>query len=204
MSDTKALISVEDIKLLVYKESGYRMQIRDNDPLLSVIYTNLAVLGKALEAASTISEAANSAIRLIPGVADKEVERARHDAVTKMSESIDGLARKAGEIALEVAGTAAETTRLEAGWFAAISMSLFGALMVAVGAYVGDNRTSWGSSVAIGTVFALGMVAGMFVGHHVSIAVREKQAARARAKAYFENPERLKWKESLENEIRRK
>ena len=204
MNDRKPLISVDDLKLLIYKESGYRMQIRDDDPLLSVIYTNLAVLGRALETAATINNAATAAIRMLPGLADKEVDRARRDAVSKMADSIDGLARKAGEIALEMAGTAAETARLEAGWFAALSMSLFGALMVAVGAYVGDNRATWGNPAAIGTGFALGIIAGAFMGHYISIDLREKQAARARAKAYFENPERLKWKERLESEMHRK
>lgn len=204
MYDKKPLISVEDLKLLIYKESGYRMQIRDNDPLLSVIYTNLAVLGKALETAATINQEATAAIRQLPEVADKEVDRARHHAVEQMAESIDGLARKAGEIALEIAGTAAETARLEAGWFASLSMSLFGALMIALGAYLGDNRAAWGSSVVMGVCLALGVIAGAFMGHRISVTVREKQVAHSRAKAYFKDAERLKWKESLENEMRRK
>ena len=203
MNDKKPLISVEDLKLLIYKESGYRMQIRDNDPLLSVIYTNLAVLGKALETAAAINREATAAISRLPGVADQEVDRAHRDAVEKMAESIDGLARKAGEIALEIAGTAAESTRLEAGWFAAIAMSLFGALMLAVGVFVGDSRAGWESPVAIGACSALSIIAGAFVGHRISVTVREKLAARAQAEAYWKDPERLKWMARVENAIRR-
>lgn len=42
------LPSIDELVMLVYKESGYKMQISGEDPLLSVVYLNQAVLGATL------------------------------------------------------------------------------------------------------------------------------------------------------------
>lgn len=199
MSDTKPMVSVEELKLLIYKESGYRMQIREDDPLLSVVYTNLAVIGKALETAATINDKATTAINQLPAIANQEVERARCDATARMAESIDALAHKAGEIAMQVAGTAAETARLEAGWFAALAITLFGTVMVAGGAYVGGSRESWGIGGVVAGGAALGILAGIVIGYYANGHISETRAR----KAYWDEPGRKAWRADIQRALQK-
>ena len=54
------LISVDALKKLVYEKSGYQMQLASGeDPLLTTIYINQAVLGQAIEYATNQMLAAN-------------------------------------------------------------------------------------------------------------------------------------------------
>ena len=48
------MISVAELKQLIYKETGYKIQVQDNDPILAAFYVNLATLGEALKHAEQI------------------------------------------------------------------------------------------------------------------------------------------------------
>ncbi len=103
----KNFISVDELKLLVHKESGYKIQISDDDPLLTTIYINKAVLGAALGEAAELQKKTMELIDRLPGAADKEMERAGEKA-------INTLAGRVGTIADKIAGDAAEATAADA------------------------------------------------------------------------------------------
>ena len=103
----KNFISVDELKLLVHKESGYKIQISDDDPLLTTIYINKAVLGAALGEAAELQKKTMELIDRLPGAADKEMERAGEKA-------INTLAGRVGTTADKIAGDAAEATAADA------------------------------------------------------------------------------------------
>ena len=103
----KNFISVDELKLLVHKESGYKIQISDDDPLLTTIYINKAVLGAALGEAAELQKKTMELIDRLPGAADKEMERAGEKA-------INTLAGRVGTNADKIAGDAAEATAADA------------------------------------------------------------------------------------------
>ena len=103
----KNFISVDDLKSLVHKESGYKIQISDNDPLLTTIYVNKAVLGAALGEAGELQKKAIAVIERLPGAADKELKRAGDAAISSLSTEV-------GKIAQRIAGDAAAATAAKA------------------------------------------------------------------------------------------
>ena len=110
-----------------------------------------------------------------------------------------------GEIAHEMGemiGFTTEKTRLDTEWKATGAMAVFGALMLGCGVYVGDNRAGWASPVAFGAVCALGLVAGVAIGYVVSSTLRDKLAAHARAKAFWNDPARRAWHKRIHDALR--
>lgn len=94
------LISIDELKSLVYKASGFRIQIGDNDPLLTTVYINLAVLGSALELAGDLQDKIAEQISSLPAAAEREMKRAGA-TVTEI------LAKDVGRLANQIAGDAA-------------------------------------------------------------------------------------------------
>lgn len=103
----KNFISVDDLKALVHKESGYKIQINDDDPLLTTIYINKAILGAALGEAGELQQKTMDLLGRLPGTADKEMQRAGEKAIT-------ALAGQVGLIANKIAGDAAAATAADA------------------------------------------------------------------------------------------
>lgn len=132
-SDT--LISVPDLKLLVHRLSGYKIQIGDDDPLLTTVYINRAVLGAALHRAETVQNAVKQQIASLPGAADLEMKRAAGEAVA-------GLTAEVGKIANRIAGNVAAAERNKAFYGAVVASSVGAVVCVAIGfgAGVGWNK----------------------------------------------------------------
>ena len=125
-------ISVDELKLLVHKESGYRIQIGDNDPILTTIYINKAVLGAALGEAGELQKKTLDLIERLPGVADKEMERAGEKAITALADQVGYIANKiAGDTA---AATAADARSTAAKWQG--GMLVVGMLIGVTGTYL--------------------------------------------------------------------
>lgn len=101
------MISVGELKELIYRETGYKLQVHDNDPILSTFYINLATLGEALKHAEDIQTAARGVIDSLPGAADREMQRAGNAAVRSLSAEV-------GRIAQELAGNAAAIEKAKA------------------------------------------------------------------------------------------
>ncbi|HZW14442.1 MAG TPA: DUF6753 family protein [Noviherbaspirillum sp.] len=132
-SDT--LISIPDLKLLVHRLSGYQIQIGDDDPLLTTVYINRAVLGAALHRAETLQNAVKRQIASLPGAADLEMKRAAGEAVA-------GLTAEVGKIANRIAGNVAAAERNKA-FYGAVVASVVGAVAcvaIGFGAGVGWNK----------------------------------------------------------------
>jgi len=126
MEKGKPLISVDDLKLLIHKESGYQIQIRDNDPLLSVIYTNLAVLGKALEAVDSINSHATRVMNSLPGAADKEMARAGNAVIAQLADYV-------GRTARVIAGDAVKAHQYKSLCLAVVALAIAAAIFGSTG-----------------------------------------------------------------------
>ncbi|MEI7613282.1 MAG: hypothetical protein WCK63_10255 [Betaproteobacteria bacterium] len=137
----------------------------------------------------------------LPAALEKENERARVDSVGKMAEAVTSLAGVAGEVAYGMVDTVTETARLNSAWKAAVAMSGFGSLLVALGAFVGNERAAWGSPVAFGVIFVIGAIAGVLMGYFVFKTAREKKDFRDRATAYYKSPHRVKMREGVASEL---
>lgn len=94
------MISVADLKQLIYRETGYKIQVQDNDPILAAFYVNLATLGEALKHAECIQESIKGVINSLPASADREMQRAGDAALRTLSSEV-------GRIAQRLAGDAA-------------------------------------------------------------------------------------------------
>lgn len=106
------MISIADLKQLIYRETGYKIQVQDNDPILATFYVNLATLGEALKNAEQIQDATRTIIKSLPGVADQEIKRAGDAALRALSTEV-------GRIAQRLAGDAAAAEKAYAISFAA-------------------------------------------------------------------------------------
>lgn len=106
------MISIADLKQLIYRETGYKIQVQDNDPILATFYVNLATLGEALKNAEQIQDATRTVISSLPGVADREIKRAGDAALGALSTEV-------GRIAQRLAGDAAAAEKSHAISFAA-------------------------------------------------------------------------------------
>ncbi|MDD2742233.1 MAG: hypothetical protein PHV02_08160 [Rhodocyclaceae bacterium] len=131
----KNFISIDELKLLVHKASGYKIQISDNDPILTTVYINREVLGAALGEAAELQQKAIDAIERLPGAAEKEMKRASDAAIASLSTQV-------GKIAKEIAGDSAAAERHNAFTKAAsISVGaviLIGAFFGVSGYYLGE------------------------------------------------------------------
>lgn len=94
------MISIEQLKEMIYRESGYKIQVHDNDPILTTFYVNLATLGEALRNAGQIQQTTKNMIDSLPGAADKEMKRAGDAAISALSVEV-------GRVAQQIAGDAA-------------------------------------------------------------------------------------------------
>ena len=75
-----------------------------------------------------------------------------------------------------------------------IATTIFGIVMVAIGAFIGGNRENWGISGVVATGVAFGMIAGIGIGYFAKVKIEE---ARKR-KAYWDDPKRKQWRKDLE------
>lgn len=94
------MISIEQLKELIYRESGHKIQVHDNDPILTTFYINLATLGEALKNADQIQQTTRDVIDSLPGAADREMKRAADAAISALSGEV-------GRVAQQIAGDAA-------------------------------------------------------------------------------------------------
>lgn len=145
------LISVEDLKLLIYKESGYKIQISGDDPFLTMVYTNIAVLGESLKAAGRLQESAIEQINKLPGAADLEMKRAGDAAITSLSAEVGRIAQKIAQNAAE-----AETSKAakDAAKLASVTILICAALFGTAGYGIGIWRNSESINAARDEVIA--------------------------------------------------
>lgn len=108
------MISVAELKQLIYQETGYKIQIQDNDPILAAFYVNLATLGEALKHAERIQTATQEVINSLPGAANLEMQRASEKALRALSTEVGRIAQSvAGDsIAIEKAKAISKATKL--------------------------------------------------------------------------------------------
>ena len=88
------MISVSDLKQLIYRETGYKIQVQDNDPILAAFYVNLATLGEALKHAEEIQDATKTVIKSLPGAADLEMKRAGDVVMRSLSAEVSRIAQR--------------------------------------------------------------------------------------------------------------
>ncbi|MDD4979528.1 MAG: hypothetical protein PHI29_12955 [Gallionella sp.] len=105
------MISVAELKQMIYKESGYKIQVQDNDPILTTFYVNLATLGEALKHAEHIQRITKDVINSLPGAADLEMQRAGEVVMRSLSAEV-------GRIAHRLAGDSASAEKAHAISFA--------------------------------------------------------------------------------------
>jgi F0F1-type ATP synthase membrane subunit b/b' len=118
------MISISDLKQMIYRETGYRIQVQDNDPILATFYINLATLQEALKHAEHVQNIAKDVINTLPGAANKEMQRAADQVLLSLSAEI-------GHIAQRIAGDAARAEKANA-ILTATKWSLFGLLISAI------------------------------------------------------------------------
>ncbi|MDY7545071.1 hypothetical protein RGU75_02335 [Glaciimonas sp. CA11.2] len=119
-------ISIDELKSIVYRESGFKLQISEDDPLLTTVYINLAVLGSSIEAAGELHREMVEQINRLPAAADQQLKRASHDALESMSIEVANLANR-------IAGDAASAERANA--FSRAIVSVLGGLLVSSGLF---------------------------------------------------------------------
>lgn len=88
------MISVSDLKQLIFKETGYKIQVQDNDPIFAAFYVNLATLGEALKHAEEIQSATRTVIKGLPGAADLEMKRAGEVVMRSLSAEVSKIAQR--------------------------------------------------------------------------------------------------------------
>jgi hypothetical protein len=135
------MISLSDLKQMIYKESGYRIQIQDNDPILATFYINLATLQEALKHAEHVQNIAKDAINSLPGAANKEMQRAADQVLLKLSGEIGLLAQRIAKDAAHAEKASAISTATK--WSLTgllISAITFGGLGYVVRMWADDAR----------------------------------------------------------------
>lgn len=132
-------ISIDELKSIVYKASGFKLQISEDDPLLTTVYINLAVLGTSIEAAGELHRKTVEQINRMPAAADLQLKRAGRDALESMSTEVANLANRiAGDAArVERANAVSRATALVLGGLI-VSSSLF----FITGFYISRSRDS--------------------------------------------------------------
>ncbi len=108
------MISIAELKQLIYRESGYKIQVQDNDPIFAAFYVNIATLGEALKHAESIQAATNMAISSLPDVADRVMQKAGEKALSTLSAEVGCIAQRiAGNtVAAEKAKAISTATKL--------------------------------------------------------------------------------------------
>lgn len=88
------MISLSELKQLIYRETGYRIQVQDNDPILAAFYVNLATLGEALKHAEHIQRSTKDVINSLPGAANLEMQRAGQEVMRSLSVEVSRIAQR--------------------------------------------------------------------------------------------------------------
>lgn len=135
------MISISDLKQMIYKESGYRIQVQDNDPILATFYINLATLQEALKHAEHVQNIAKDVINSLPGAANKEMQRAADQVLLKLSSEIGLLAQRIAKDAAHAEKASAISTATK--WSLTgllISAITFGGLGYVVRMWADDAR----------------------------------------------------------------
>ena len=65
------------------------------------------------------------------------------------------------------------------GFFAVVAMSLFAAVMLALGAFIGGNREAWGIVGVVAASAGVGILAGVVIGYYVYGMMSESQKREA-------------------------
>ena len=104
------MISISDLKQMIYRESGYRIQVQDNDPILATFYINLAILQEALKQAEHIQSVAKDTISSLPGAADNEMQRAADKVLLSLSEELARIAQNIANSSTQIERAKAVST----------------------------------------------------------------------------------------------
>ena len=88
------MITVSELKQLIYRETGYKIQVQDNDPILAAFYVNLATLGEALKHADQIQRSTKDVINSLPSAANLEMQRAGQEVMRSLSIEVSRIAQR--------------------------------------------------------------------------------------------------------------